>query len=441
MNKVILSLLALVIIGLPSAFAEIELDEQYYYELGDTMVINGKLIDYDNFLFKENGIEFEPIKIDIYNVQSPEQVFNIAIFPDCVNGEYPDCDYTFSNSLSLSREVGFTDSIYHVTISYGNDETSYKFGVDNHTIEALKSMSFENVDGQQISISLDKDGYKLGGTINITAYTNFGFKKVLTASIEQIDSPVFSPTRYGSYDMTLDYNQYDNTFTTSISMGDSDKRLGHYKITVFDNLDSAVKYFKVSESGLEIIPSEPTLTFDNQYVRYEGTLHYSGYMDNTFDEEQLRYTVFDDARNNSENKRLIGNNVLLTLDYEGGDYKIIGNLIYVNMNELGYFEGELPITRNIPSDQIITITAETMTQNTFEQFVILRDDIYITYYDEVIYDCHEQRNLLDTYYKNYNKIMEKVALSDGGKYDLEKSKADAYKVDKIDSFKFTSGCE
>lgn len=381
-KSIFLSIFAIIgIFGVSEVFGEIQIDEKYYYDLGDSMIINGELIGYDEFLFKENNVQQEPIKIDIYNVQSPEQIFNISVFPDCVNGFYPDCDYVFENSLSLSREVGFTDSIYNVIISYGSDTTSYEFGIDNHSIQALKSINLDYVDGDQIEIILDKDGYKPGDTVNITAFTNFGFRNILTAEIGQLDGTVYDSTRYGSDVIRLDYNQHEAIFTTQYKINQNDKRLGHYFVTIYDNLDSITKYFKVSESGLEIIPDEPTLTFDNQYLRYGDTLHYSGYMDYTFDiDYDLTQSTFDNDRNNSENKRLVSNNVLLTLEYESDDFKIIGNENYINMNQIGYFEGEIEITRNISSDQIITITAETMSQNVSEQFVILGDDIYIKYY-------------------------------------------------------------
>lgn len=283
-------------------------------------------------------------------------------------------------------------------MSYGDDNISYEFGIGIHSVEALKSMNFENSDGQQISISLDKDGYKLGDIVDITAFTNFGSKQVLTLSIEQIDSPVFSPTRYGSYDISLDYNQYDNTFTTSIQIDDSDKRLGHYKITVFDNLDSAVKYFKVSESGLEVIPDEPTFTFESQHVKYGEYLHYSGYMNNDFD---VRYDLsagsYDSKRVQSDEAMLIGNNIMIEFDFKSDDYKTIGTNIYTNMNELGYFEGKLLITRNMPNSEIITATVKTSSESVTNQFVILQDEYNkLVYYDN-IHDCDAQIEYLKTH--------------------------------------------
>jgi len=386
--SIFLSIIAIIgIFGTSEVFGEIQIDEKYYYDLGDSMIINGELIGYDEFLFKENSLQQEPIKIDIYNTQSPEQIFNIAIFPDCANGSYPDCDYIFENSLSLSREVGFTDSIYNVIVSYGSDTTSYEFGIENYAIQALKSINFENVDGDKIEVVLDKDGYKPGDTVDITALTNFGFKSILTVEIGQLDSPVFDPTRYGSTERRLDYNQYDSTFSYQYKLEDMDKRLGHYFVTVFDNLDSTTKYFKVSESGLEIIPDEPTLTFTKQILEYDkilgydNTLYFSGYMDNTLDTRyDLSQGTFGTAKNNSENKRLLGNNVRLVFDYDSdvGFKKI--DPIYINMNELGYFEGTVPITRILPSDQIITVTAETISYSASEWFFILGDPIYIKYY-------------------------------------------------------------
>ncbi len=381
------------------SFAEIQVDEKYYYDLGDPMIINGKLIGYDNFLFKSNFQEFEPVKINIYSTQDIDPyIFEIRVFPYCVNGDYPNCDFIFNNSLSLSRDLGFTDAIYNVDIFYGSDKTSYQFGINNHSVEARESMNTKNTNDQQIGISLDKSGYQLGDTVTVTAFTNFGFKQVLTVSVEQIDSPVFDPTRYGSYDISLDYNQYDNTFTTSIPIGDSDKRLGHYKITVFDNLDNAVKYFKVSETGLEIIPDIPTLKFENPYVFYGDYLYFSGYFDNGFD---VRYDLsagsYDTKRIQSDDAMLVGNNVQIKLGYDSDDFKTIVNNIYINMNEVGFFTGKILITRNMPYSEIIDVTARTNSQNTISQFVILPDESNETTYYDNIHDCVAQRDYLETH--------------------------------------------
>jgi len=301
-------------------------------------------------------------------------------------------------------------------------------------------MNFENKSGDQIEVVLDKDSYKLGDTVNITAYTNFGFKSILTTEVGQLDSPFFDSAGYGSKQVGLDYNQYDSIFTTQYKIDNNEKRLGHYSVTVFDNLDSVTKYFKVSENGLEIIHSEPTLTLENQYVRYGETLHYNGYMDYTFDENQLRSIMFDNSRNNSENKRLVGNNVLLTIDYESDDFKIIGNENYVNMNELGYFEGEIKITRNITSDQIITITADTVSQSVSQQFVILGDDEHITYKEGEKYDCEKQIEFIDYREGEYQNILDNAKLLDGYGKKVELKRALNYITETENRFKLTAEC-
>lgn len=161
--------------NLDKAFADIQINEKYYYDFGDTMTISGKLIDYDNFLFKDNGIEQEPIKIDIYNTKEIDPyVFKIRIFPNCVNGFYPNCDYTFDNSLSLSNAVGFVEGIYNLSVSYGDDVVSYDFGLGIHSIDTFNSMKNQKITPEiiekQFVITTDKSKYSFGDRLVSTGF-------------------------------------------------------------------------------------------------------------------------------------------------------------------------------------------------------------------------------------------------------------------------------
>lgn len=163
------------VVSMDKAFAEIQINEKYYYDFGDVMIVSGKLVGYDNFLFKDNGIEQEPIKIDIYNtMETDPHVFEIRIFPNCVNGFYPNCDYTFNNSLSLSSAVGFVEGIYNLSVSYGNDVISYDFGVGIHSIDTFKAIQNQNITleiiEKQFVITTDKPKYAFGDRLLSTGF-------------------------------------------------------------------------------------------------------------------------------------------------------------------------------------------------------------------------------------------------------------------------------
>lgn len=67
MWKTTLIVLFLIFVSTSTAFADIEVNEQYYYDLGEVLIINGQLVGYDAFLFESNGITQESIKIVIHN--------------------------------------------------------------------------------------------------------------------------------------------------------------------------------------------------------------------------------------------------------------------------------------------------------------------------------------------------------------------------------------
>jgi len=202
-----------------------------------------------------------------------------------------------------------------------------------------------------------------------------------------MDSPIHSSSKYNTDTISLRYENYDpynSIYSTEFEIGNWDKKLGHYKVYAFDQLSDTVKYFKVSETGLEIIPSESYLEIKNQYVKYGETLNFSGYADNPYYDEDgvIDYTYvhiltsqgYDMSQRAGDDINTMGNRAILVIDYETDEYKKIGNVITLEMNEIGYFEGQIPITRNMPNEQIITLTLKEINNDTVSEFVILGDE-------------------------------------------------------------------
>jgi len=121
MNKLILSLLAVVIIGLPSAFGEVNVMSNYY-EMGDFLKIGGNFEGYT-----------------IVDVVGDN--FKKGYFIDGQIGLY---EFGFP----ITEKVGYTPGIYDVTISYGDTVKTQQFGLDmlipTFTLYAEKSIVYLN---------------------------------------------------------------------------------------------------------------------------------------------------------------------------------------------------------------------------------------------------------------------------------------------------------
>ena len=165
-------------------------------------------------------------------------------------------------------------------------------------------------------------------------------------------------------------------------------------------------------------------------------------MDNDFD---VRYDLssesLDNKRKQVDNAMLIGNNVKIELNYSSDDFKEIANTVYSNMNELGYFLYELPITRNMPHSEIITATVKTNSGAASEQFVILADEYNKVVYYDGKHDCQMQVEFIDERHQTYKDIVNNADLLSGHQKNEELKRAEIYKVETSTNYNLTDDCK
>ena len=224
------------------------------YLPGETMILFGETSEILQF----EGLKFEVKNADRIRIAlgtlypSADQVNNAVRGGDLARGTFPDAQFTTRVYVDNIKPIYGT---YQITAQYGENQYA------ETTFEVLEDVKEDTI----ISLSTDKPVYKPGDMVVISGRLNGLYVPTLNLNVDQTQvSALTDRTKsFGSGESTRIVKlkdgvrlEGDSSFTYEFTIPNNTNSLGEFRVTVSENVGSAVIFFKVVENPETFVPRE-----------------------------------------------------------------------------------------------------------------------------------------------------------------------------------------